>query len=57
MTKLGWADKINQNELSIRLINGSKISLKGSDRADTLRGAGVDFLVLDEFADMKREAW
>jgi hypothetical protein len=57
MTKLGWADKINQNELSIRLVNGSKISLKGSDRYDTLRGAGVDFLVLDEFADMKREAW
>jgi hypothetical protein len=57
MTKLGWADKINQNELSIRLINGSKISLKGSDRYDTLRGSGVDFLVLDEFADMKREAW
>jgi hypothetical protein len=57
MTKLGWADKINQNELSIRLINGSKISLKGSDRYDTLRGAGVDFLVLDEFADMKREGW
>ena len=57
MTKLGWADKINQNELSIRLVNGSKISLKGSDRYDTLRGSGVDFLVLDEFADMKREAW
>ena len=57
MTKLGWADKINQNELSIRLINGSKISLKGSDRYDTLRGAGVDFLVMDEYADMKREAW
>jgi hypothetical protein len=57
MIKLGWADKINQNELSIRLINGSKISLKGSDRYDTLRGAGVDFLVMDEYADMKREAW
>ena len=57
MTDLGWAEKINQNELSIRLINGSKISLKGADRFDTLRGSGVDFLVMDEFADMKREAW
>ena len=57
MTELGWAEKINQNELWIRLINGSKISLKGADRYDTLRGSGVDFLVMDEFADMKREAW
>ena len=57
MSELGWAEKINQNELSIRLVNGSKISLKGADRFDTLRGSGVDFLVMDEFADMKREAW
>lgn len=57
MTALGWAEKINQVELSIVLVNGSKISLKGADRFDTLRGAGVDFLVMDEFADMKREAW
>jgi hypothetical protein len=57
MKALGWAKKINQNELSIRLINNSKISLKGSDRFDTLRGSGVDFLVLDEFADQRREVW
>ena len=57
MTELGWAEKVNQNELWIRLINGSKISLKGADRFDTLRGSGVDFVVLDEFADMKRDAW
>ena len=57
MTDLGWVKKINQNELSIKLVNNSKISLKGSDRYDTLRGAGVDFLVMDEYADMKREAW
>jgi hypothetical protein len=57
MKELGWAKKINQNELSIRLVNNSKISLKGSDRFDTLRGSGVDFLVLDEYADMRREAW
>lgn len=57
MVALGWADKINQNELWIRLVNGSKISLKGADRFDTLRGSGVDFLVMDEFADIKQEAW
>ena len=57
MRELGWAEKINQNELWIRLINGSKISLKGADRFDTLRGSGVDFLVMDEFADIRQEAW
>jgi len=54
---LNWIKKINQNELWILLVNGSKISLKGSDRFDSLRGAGVDFLVMDEFADIKAEAW
>ena len=57
MKELGWAKKINQNELSIRLVNNSKISLKGSDRIDSLRGSGVDFLVLDEYADQRREVW
>lgn len=57
MTDLGWVKKINQSDLTIRLVNNSKISLKGADRFDTLRGSGIDFLVMDEYADMKREAW
>ena len=48
---------INETALSIRLVNGSTISLKGADRPDTLRGVGVHFLVLDEFQDMKKEVW
>jgi phage terminase large subunit len=54
---LRWADKINETELSINLKNGSTISLKGADNHDSLRGVGLDFIVLDEFADIDPDAW
>lgn len=54
---LKWTQKINESELTITLKNGSTISLKGADNADSLRGVGLDFLVLDEFADIEPEAW
>ena len=54
---LKWADKINETELTIHLKNGSTISLKGADNHDSLRGVGLDFIVLDEFADIDPDAW
>ena len=54
---LNWAKKINESELTILLKNGSTISLKGADNADSLRGVGLDFVVCDEFADIDPEAW
>jgi hypothetical protein len=54
---LKWTKKVNESELSITLKNGSTISLKGADNADSLRGVGLDFLVMDEFADIDPEAW
>jgi hypothetical protein len=54
---LRWAQKINEAELTIILKNGSVISLKGADNADSLRGIGLDFLCVDEFADIDPEAW
>lgn len=41
------------NNMQIRLINGSTISLKGADRPETMRGVSLKFLVLDEYADIK----
>jgi predicted phage terminase large subunit-like protein len=41
----------------IQLINGRKIFLKGADRPDTLRGVGLAFLVIDEYADIKPMVW
>jgi len=49
--------KRNEQELVVYLENGSYIQLKGSDDPDTLRGADVKGLILDEFATMKVEAW
>ena len=45
------------NNLQIKLINGSTISLKGSDRPETMRGVSLKFLVLDEYGDMKPEVF
>tara|TARA_R110002051_G_scaffold318560_1_gene401047 strand:- start:429 stop:1634 length:1206 start_codon:yes stop_codon:yes gene_type:complete len=57
MIKHKWAKKINENELSIILKNNSIIQLKGADNEQSLRGVGLNFIVLDEFADIKKEAW
>jgi PBSX family phage terminase large subunit len=54
---LNWVAKTNETELTITLVNGSVISLKGADNYDSLRGVGLDFIVLDEFADIDPEAW
>jgi len=54
---LKWVRKINETNLSFELKNGTAISLKGADNYDSLRGVGLDFLVLDEFADIDQEAW
>jgi hypothetical protein len=54
---LKWVKKINETNLSFELKNGSTISLKGADNYDSLRGVGLDFLVMDEFADIDEEAW
>lgn len=45
------------NNLQITLINGAVISLKGSDRPDTMRGASLKFVALDEAAFMKPFVW
>jgi hypothetical protein len=49
--------KTNETALTIKLINGSVISLKGAEKPNNLRGRALDFVVLDEFADMRPEAW
>ena len=54
---LNWARKINESDLSISLVNGSEICLRSSDNYDSLRGVGLDFIVLDEAADMDEAVW
>lgn len=52
-----YIGKSNETSLTLTLINGSTISLKGAEKPDNLRGRSLDFCVLDEFADMRKEAW
>jgi len=47
----------HENTGVLTLINGRKIFLKGSDRPDTLRGVGLTYVVLDEYASMKAVVW
>lgn len=49
--------KSHVNNLQVTLINGQRITLKGADRPDTLRGSFLNLLVLDEYATMKPETW
>jgi len=53
----GYVSKRNETALSLTLKNGSTISLKGAEKPDNLRGRALDFVVMDEFADMRPEAW
>jgi phage terminase large subunit-like protein len=50
-------EQTHENTATMTLTNGRKISLKGSDRPDTLRGVGLHYVVLDEYASMKVEVW
>ncbi len=49
--------KPNEVDLIVELKNGSEICLKGVDNEDNLRGVGVHFMVLDEFAQYKENVW
>lgn len=53
----GWAKRTNETDLSIELKNGAIIALRGADNYDSLRGVGLDGLVLDEVQDMSPDAW
>ena len=52
-----WVKKINNSDLTITLKNNSSITLRGADNEQSLRGVGLDFIVMDEFADVHKEAW
>lgn len=54
---LNWVKRVNESDLTILLRNGSRISLRGADNPDSLRGVGIDFCCLDEFAMIDEKAW
>lgn len=42
---------------AIDLVNGARISFRSADREDSLRGEGVDLLIIDEAAMVPERAW
>lgn len=52
-----WAKDPMETELSISLTSGAEIKLQGAEDPDALRGRGLRFAVLDEYADMRPETW
>jgi len=49
--------KPNESELRVDLVTGGSIAIRGADNYDALRGDGLDFVVLDEYASMAPQAW
>jgi phage terminase large subunit-like protein len=47
----------HENTSVLTLVNNRKIYLKGADRPDTLRGVGLCFCMIDEYADIKPNVW
>lgn len=47
----------DETDLTLILKNKSLIALRGSDKPDSLRGPGLDFLVSDESAFQKKNVW
>jgi len=52
-----WVKKINESDLTILLVNGSRISVRSADNPDSMRGVSLDFCVLDEAAYMPKSVW
>jgi hypothetical protein len=42
--------RIQENQLQVTFPNGGVLALKGVDNPDSLRGSGLDYVVLDEYA-------
>ena len=53
----GLIKGVRQNEGEITLTNNRVIRFKGMDDPDSLRGVGLSYAVLDEYAFMKPEGW
>ena len=53
----GLIKGVRANEGEIQLTNGRIIRFKGADDPDSLRGVGLSFVVMDEYAFMKPSVW
>ncbi len=47
LTQVRWIKKVNATELTVKLKNGSSISLRSADNYESLRGISIDYLVIE----------
>ena len=58
LNAFNWIEDVNETTLTIKIRKtNSSISLKGAENYDALRGTGLNFLILDEFADIDKRTW
>jgi hypothetical protein len=57
LSQLRWIKKINETNLTVTLLNGSKIVLGSADDPQKHRGILCDYVVFDEYATMNPEIW
>jgi hypothetical protein len=54
-TRLGWQVRLGDRQ--VLAPNGGEVSIRSADNYDTLRGEGLDYVVLDECAFIAEAAW
>jgi len=54
---VNWVAKVNESDLQIQLINGSRIFVRSAENREALRGTKYNFIVMDECADISAETW
>ena len=57
LSELRWVKKFNEADLTCHLKNNSIIALRGADNPDSLRGVGINYLVIDEASDVNEQSW
>ena len=50
-------NSISESELTIKLYNGAQIMVVGMDAPSRIEGIAIDFIVVDEYGNMKPEVW
>ncbi len=54
----GWAvAKINRSELTLEMVNGSRLMVCGLDRPQRIEGSPIRKIVVDEIANCPSDAW
>lgn len=49
--------EVRKVDRQVNLMNGGSVTVRSADDPDSLRGEGLDFIVLDECAFMQERAW